>query len=117
MGKILKIILILLLLIIIFIAVFSYITYRQIREVVIIIQDESIKSDIAQLTSGNCSILPKIESKIADIDKKVSSLCLNPVAKIIVNRVSKQDICMQLDQNSETRQAISKIKETCSRVN
>jgi predicted PurR-regulated permease PerM len=121
MNKSIKVILIFLIafliLIVIIAGILGYLAYKQINGLRGYTNDKTIKSYFEQLMQGNCSIYPRVESKIGEIEKKLSSACANPIAKVLIKKYSNNDVCLELNSDSDLKHNMERIKELCSKQN
>ena len=121
MNRTFKIILITVLILFIIVVivggVWGYITYKQLNGMMTVYDEgsmQSIQSDIQQVTTGNCSALPSLELKLNDIEKKLTELCSNPIARGIVKKKAGRDICLELNSDSQTRKNLETLKNNCT---
>jgi len=114
MKKVVLIALLILTVVIVISAVYLSATYRQANELLIIVNDDSIKQDFSELVMGDCSKLDGVENELADVEIKVISACKNPILKIMIKKASKDDICKEvLDPNNTMKQMLSTMQDFC----
>jgi cell division protein YceG involved in septum cleavage len=89
MKKWLKILIIILVVIIIFlaaVAAYGIHTYKQVKEVIALSQDQSIKQNLEALAKGDCSKLVTVDAQMSNIKTKLSKLCNNLAVKFGAKR-------------------------------
>ena len=112
-GKIFAVIGILLLIIIIIAGVTAYQVYGVVKE----IQEKTpiIQENVQQLTAGDCTKLPPVESDINEIKTKVTSACKNPIINIAIKKLNQVPIkCDQISSLEEQiTTSLKPVKEYC----
>lgn len=106
----------LIILVVVIIALGAYIaiTYRQAKELVAVVNDNSIKQDFSELVMGDCSKLIIVETEFADVETKVMSACKNPILKFIIKKASSRDICKEvLDSDNTLKQTLTTMQNFC----
>lgn len=102
----------------------AYYTYKQVKEVIVIIQDPSLREDMVSLMENrDCSKLSSVELKLNEIELKVTSACSNPIIKFISSsEQAKQqtqgvDLCLATqDLKNQTKQLIDTSKNYCNNL-
>lgn len=114
MKKWLKIFFITFSLIVIFALIAVAITLYQVKGIIAIAKDQSIQQDFDTLMKGDCSKLPVIDAKYADIKTKIKYACYNPILKILIEKMETENtgFCSQID-NNEFENNLTKIREYC----
>ncbi len=122
MKKWLKILIIILLVIIIFlaaVAAYGIYTYNQVKEVITLSQDSSIKQNFEALAKGNCSKLPTVDAQMTNIKTKVAALCGNFGVKFAAARgwikTEQYAACQELNNpENAIDKALNQIKAACA---
>ncbi|PIN77370.1 hypothetical protein COV15_02275 [Candidatus Woesearchaeota archaeon CG10_big_fil_rev_8_21_14_0_10_34_12] len=115
MKKSIVIILLILVVIILVTAIYLACTYKQAKEILKIINDNSIQEDFQQLMAGDCGKLSAVENNFADIKTKLTSACKNPVLKAVIERSSERDICNEINnQSNSLDSSLSNMHDFCT---
>jgi hypothetical protein len=124
MGLVLKIILIVSIVIVFVlgaIGYYGYHTYKQVKNVLVVSQNETFVKDLTELAKGNCTKLPSVEPTMKDMGVKMKGLCGNLIVKVAIARgwtPAKFDVkalCAEVNKPvNPIENAISTIKAACA---
>jgi predicted PurR-regulated permease PerM len=123
MKKWVKVILIILAIIFVLIAgavIYGYHTYTEIKDVMSIVNDNSMQQNLEALMNGDCSKLGIVETQMSDIKIKVKTVCNNLIVKFAFARGWVSDpnankICTEINNpNNDIDKALNMTKEACA---
>ena len=121
--KIILVILAITFALIIGVVIYGLHTYGEVKEIVLILKDNSIQQDMEALMSGDCSKLASIESQYADIEEDIVRACDNQLVKFALARGWVEDanvnkICAEIgNPNNEIEKVLNNIKIACANNN
>jgi FkbM family methyltransferase len=77
-----------------------------------------LRGSIETLKKNFPVLILELENKkdLKEVELKLISTCKNPIAKIILKKISKEDPCLSLNQNSQIKQDLDRIKALCIRA-
>ncbi len=124
MGLVMKIILIAVIVIVLIlgaIGVYGYYTYKQVKNVLVVSQNETFMKELNEVAKGNCTKLPSIEPTMRDMSKKMTDLCRNLIVKIAVARgwtpaaFDVKALCAEINKPiNPMESAINTLKAACA---
>jgi len=110
--KITLIILLVLFLILTIIGAYGYTKYQKVKPLLKLVnQQEQINADLNALARGDCSKLPAVEAKAAELAKGLSNSCSDKVLVYFIKKYSPQNPCIiDLDK---LKTGLQQIKTVC----
>ena len=115
-GKIVLVVLIILGLGTLGVGIFVGISYYQATQVMELVNDNSLKEDVNALANGDCSKLPTVELKLAELESKVNNACGNFLIKMTIASVtSYKSLCDDFQQTTiiDLKDKLEKAKAFC----